>query len=507
MVGPDWLLRKGLTNKLDGRNWQRLAAKLATPGSNITVVVFGGSVSTGYGLPQRSANWGSQFCTWLQSAFQHTNIIQVNMARDATNVDLAEACWYQHTPEEADLVMIEYNLNACGYFTCSSIVAPQIVAYESLMRKLIRKVPDAALLAFDVFSFETFDVALPNGRGTRKLNAPYYNSGEEMHAMLATRYSVPLISARNALYDVMWNDKALSSIFGATRKELLQDTKHPTMQGHALYGRGLVAWGARQMLAPELQALAAGGAAAPARAALLGPVSPLAAQVDGDSWCAEGSSLQSHVIATSSSLGPGAQDAHRTADADAMSSNGAPVNAAAQFVPWQLVESNITQKCELPNCASLGYQAKGRGMQLDLQLDLSAAKSPGETLNRRAVSVFFSVGALFLPDTGSRGESIGLGQMSCERGCTCEPMLLDGFRPGRSASTKANSTEVLGGPTCHVRITIKDQNWVRVQAVAVVPYTNALLRTPVDISAMRAFYNSNSTPRPLGHKRRLQGRS
>lgn len=125
-----------------------------------------------------------------------------------------------------------------------------------------------------------------------------------------------------------------------------------------------------------------------------------------------------------------------------MSSNGAPVNAAAQFVPWQLVESLITQKCELPNCASLGYQAKGRGMQLDLQLDLSAAKSPGETLNRRAVSVFFSVGALFLPDTGGRGESIGLGQMSCERGCTCEPMLLDGFRPGGSASTKANSTEV-----------------------------------------------------------------
>lgn len=58
-----------------------------------------------------------------------------------------------------------------------------------------------------------------------------------------------------------------------------------------------------------------------------------------------------------------------------------------------------------------------------------------------------------------------------------------------------------------MRITIKDQNWVRVQAVAVVPYTNALPRTPVDISAMRAFYNSNSTPRPLGHKRRLQGRS
>lgn len=58
--------------------------------------------------------------------FAPVRCMQVNLARDATNVDLAEACWYQHTPEEADLVMIEYNLNACGYFTCSAIVAPQV---------------------------------------------------------------------------------------------------------------------------------------------------------------------------------------------------------------------------------------------------------------------------------------------------------------------------------------------------------------------------------------------
>jgi hypothetical protein len=77
LYGPDWLLRKGLKNELNGRNWRRLAAKLAAPGSNITVVVFGGSVSTGFALPRRSANWMGQFSDWLQSAFKHTNIIQV----------------------------------------------------------------------------------------------------------------------------------------------------------------------------------------------------------------------------------------------------------------------------------------------------------------------------------------------------------------------------------------------------------------------------------------------
>jgi hypothetical protein len=53
----------------------------------------------------------------------------------------------------------------------------QIVAYESLLRRLLRKAPDAALLAFDTFAFTTYEVAKPNGRGTLKAPMPYFNSG------------------------------------------------------------------------------------------------------------------------------------------------------------------------------------------------------------------------------------------------------------------------------------------------------------------------------------------
>ncbi|WIA15911.1 hypothetical protein OEZ85_012660 [Tetradesmus obliquus] len=401
--GPEWLLRKGLKDELNGRNWRRLAAKLATPGSNITVVVFGGSASTGFGLQLRNANWFSQFCSWLQSAFINTNIIQVNLARDATNVPMAETCWYHQTPPEADLVLIEYNLNSCSYFNCFSVVTPQIIAYESLIRRLIRKVPNAALLAFDIFSFDTFDVATPNNNGTRQIPAPYYNSGEEVHSMLATRYNMPLISARDALYDIMWSDKALTRILNATRKDLLRDTRHPTIMGHALYGRGLVAWGVRQTLALELQALAAGSAAATPSEAVPRPVSPLVAQIDGDSW--------------------------------------------------------------------------------------------------RAVTVFFMSGVIHLP--GEKG-TVGQAQLSCESGCTCRPMLLEGTRRDTKATVATNSTEVLGGPACTVRITIKDNDWVRVQALAVVPYTNAIMHTPVDVGAIELKYSDGTTP-PLGHRRRLQG--
>jgi hypothetical protein len=46
---------------------------------------------------------------------------------------------------------------------------------------------------------------------------------------------------------------------------------------------------------------------------------------------------------------------------------------------------------------------------------------------------------------------------------------------------------------------------VRVEAVAVVPYTTAVMHNPTDISAIRVKYNG--TEPPLGHRRRLQGRS
>jgi hypothetical protein len=102
-------------------------------------------------------------------------------------------------------------------------------------------------------------------------------------------------------------------------------------------------------------------------------------------------------------------------------------------------ESAFTYGCDLDNCPSFGYQARGKGMQLDLQIDLSAATSPSGTLNRRAIYVFFTSGSVYLRD---KKERVGLGQLTCVRGCQCRPMLLDGFRPDNRATVEANSTEV-----------------------------------------------------------------
>jgi hypothetical protein len=58
----------------------------------------------------------------------------------------------------------------------------QITAYEVLMRRLIRRVPNAALLAVSAFNFMTFDSSLSPlmGHFTAEnfaLPNPYYGSG------------------------------------------------------------------------------------------------------------------------------------------------------------------------------------------------------------------------------------------------------------------------------------------------------------------------------------------
>jgi hypothetical protein len=184
------------------------------------------------------------------------------------------------------------------------------------------------------------------------------------------------------------------------------------------------------MLSPELQALAAGITSAERSEPLPRPVSPLVAQIDGDSWCAEGRDLQSYVVASSS--GPAEGNTDDTTHAEAGAANG--TNDA-----WELGEASFTRGCDLPNCPNLGYQAKGKGIQLDLQIDLSAATSPSGTLNRRAIYVFFMSGGIHLQ--GGR-EDVGTGQLTCVSGCKCRPMLLDGFRPDHRATVATNSTEV-----------------------------------------------------------------
>lgn len=52
-----------------------------------------------------------------------------------------------------------------------------------------------------------------------------------MHGLIARRYNIPMVSVRDALYDIMLDDQVTKSLLGYTRSEMMQDFIHPTAMG------------------------------------------------------------------------------------------------------------------------------------------------------------------------------------------------------------------------------------------------------------------------------------
>jgi hypothetical protein len=93
------------------RNWDRLAHKLTTPGSNITVVAFGGSVTVGHHEFNENSSWPEESVAWLRRAFPAVNFTCVNLGHGATVAMAAALCYYHDMPAEVDLVLVEYSIN------------------------------------------------------------------------------------------------------------------------------------------------------------------------------------------------------------------------------------------------------------------------------------------------------------------------------------------------------------------------------------------------------------
>uniref|UniRef100_A0A383WL49 SGNH hydrolase-type esterase domain-containing protein n=1 Tax=Tetradesmus obliquus TaxID=3088 RepID=A0A383WL49_TETOB len=288
------------------RNWHHLASKLATPGANVTVVSFGGSLTAGYIAKEEAwksaleGSWVEPMVAWLKAAFPSVTFNIINLARAASEVIVASTCWYQYVPHDADLVLVEYSLNGCldssGRPMCSSTTMLRVAHYESLFRRVLRRAPNAALMSVAAFMFSTYTYA----QGHLILTAPnaFQSTGEELHGMIARRYGAPMASLRDSLYGLMYNDPLSLQLLGATRLSIITDTIHPTAAGFTMYGE-IMAYTVRQALAAVMANGAAEPAALGAAAAAADdyglplPLSPVAAQQDTDTWCREGSSFRS----------------------------------------------------------------------------------------------------------------------------------------------------------------------------------------------------------------------
>lgn len=168
----DTILRNGFKYEVQGRNWRLLARKLATPGSKITVVAFGGSITVGHYEYCENSSWPEEVVNWMREAFPEVEIEVFNLGHGATTGAIASLCYYQGMPANPDLVMVEYSVNGCGALQCMRVSQPEVAGYENLLRNIMNKAPEAALLAFGTFNWRTDTLA-----GEEIPNA-YFSTGE-----------------------------------------------------------------------------------------------------------------------------------------------------------------------------------------------------------------------------------------------------------------------------------------------------------------------------------------
>ena len=133
LAAPEHVLRAGYKHEVDApRGWARLAHKLVTPGANVTVVAFGGSVTVGY--VKSNASYPEELVAWMGEAFPRANVKLVNLARRATAATFAALCLVQDLPEDSDLILFEYSVNGYGG-QCQCFTDGQVSGYETLLRK------------------------------------------------------------------------------------------------------------------------------------------------------------------------------------------------------------------------------------------------------------------------------------------------------------------------------------------------------------------------------------
>ncbi|KAF8064555.1 pbpX [Scenedesmus sp. PABB004] len=395
----DNLLRAGNKHELEGRNWARLVAKLAAedPAQPIHIVAFGGSVTVGYRLSNTS--YPEAFVAWLSAAFPRANVTLTNLARRATAATFAALCLVQELPPDADLVLVEYSVNGYGG-ECQCFTSPQTAGYETLLRKVLTRSPRAALLGFAAFMWLDKE-----GRPGR-----FYETGEDQHAVVARRYGMPVMSVRDALYDVMFD---ANNAYGVNRSAILVDIVHVGDYGAGVYA-SFLAWALRHQATRALLHHHRGLDAAAARAppALPPPLNPEAAQEDWPTFCAEGLGLQKYV---------------------------------GDNTGWEWVDEG-TNACA--GCHRYGYLTNAPGSVLTVRVNSDVLSDAD-----RKASAKVMLALTFLKSYSN----VGKARVECASGCACAAKVFDAKNSRPTSELHTERMEVGPGAECLLRFTILDE--------------------------------------------------
>ena len=394
MHGPERILHTGYKFEVEGRHWPRFIDKLMTPGSEVKIVALGGSVTVGYRFSNTS--YPEQFASWLQEAFPETNITILNMARRATAATFAALCVVQDVPADSDLVLIEYSINGYGG-QCQCFTSPQVAGYETLLRKVIKRAPKAALMSFAAFMWL-------DKHGNR---TAYFETGEDQHAVMARRYAMPMMSVRDAMFDIMLEP---DNPYGIDQKEMLVDVVHVSDKGAALYA-SFLAWAFRHQLTRILLHHRDLQQAVKTEHAMPPPLNPDAAQEDWPTFCAEGPGLQKVVAGNDG---------------------------------WDWVDEG-SNAC--PGCHKYGFASERIKASMTFALDsdvITAEDAEAGAQVMLAISYLRSY------------SEVGHAYVECVAGCTCKPKLLDGKNKRATSEIFTDRMPISPHKQCNIKIRIKE---------------------------------------------------
>jgi len=386
--------RKGIGYMPPNGRLRRVVAKMMS-GKPVKVVVLGGSISAGASASRKRAATNPNDVWSMVSIYlknMSSNIDLNNQGLSATKSYVISQCVDKFLPSDPDLVFMEYIANDGSEMDSSYTNNSKARSYERFMRKVLSRPTAPAVVQVNMLVYGQ-DLTVPSYNGQSKLT--YYSTPEDTYNNLAQYYGSAVVSFRDALYQMgEFNQGGTGG--GWADFMTAGDGLHPIDLGHK-YLADLVVYMLQQVMTDLTLHPITDTDLESATAPLPPPM------YDGNvaspvSNCWQGNNLTDVTV----------------------SSQG-----------WTMAASSTNN--EYP---TWGYTTTGSS---PLTFEINTASPNGQPA---AVNLYYT----------KAQSGMGTYQISCDNGCTCDPLTIDGKLTYSQTVVFMSTINPTVAPKCHINV-------------------------------------------------------